>query len=241
MKAVELAKGIYRIPLGMVSAYLVDASAGQGGEGLTLIDAGIPGSAGAILEAVAFIRKKPSDVKGIAITHFHIDHVGSAAALVAATGAALYMHEADAVDFLEGRCMRPVVPAPGLLNGILVGAAMRGKRPAVEPCPVGGYLAEGREVPGSGGLVVLHTPGHTAGHCAFLWPYSGGLLFGGDAASAWFGRLSPSFLYEDYALGLESLSRLSRLDFDVACLGHGAPIRRDARKSFAEKWGGAGS
>jgi len=241
MKAVEIAQGIYRIQLGMVNAFLVDASAGGGdeGDGLFLIDTGIPKSAGAILEAISSIGRSPSDLKGIAVTHFHYDHAGSAAALVAATGATLYMNEADAVDFVRGRCMRAAVSAPGFLNRLVVGALMRGKSPPVEGCPVGGYLRDGMELPRSGGLVAILAPGHTAGHCAFLWPRSGGVLFAGDAASAMFGGLKPSFLYEDYALGLESLERISRLDFGVACLGHGAPLARDARNSFVAKWGKA--
>jgi glyoxylase-like metal-dependent hydrolase (beta-lactamase superfamily II) len=240
MRAARIVRGVYRISLGMVNAFLVDASSGSGGEGLTLVDTGIPGSAGAILEAIASIGKRPADLKAIVVTHLHADHAGSAAALVAATGASLYMHRDDAVDFLRGECMRAVEPAPGSLNRAVVALASRTRRPRIESSPVDAYLEEGMEIPGSGGLVVLHLPGHSAGHCAFLWPGEGGVLFVGDAASAMFGRLGPSFLYEDYALGLASLGRVSRLDFAVACLGHGKPITRDARNSFARIWGGEG-
>ena len=238
MNAQKIVEGAYRISFGFVNAFLLSPSGGKEAGDLVLIDTGIPGSAGRVLEAIASIGREPSDLRSILLTHFHADHAGSARALVEASGARLYMHEADAVDFLAGECMRAVEPAPGLLNRVVVSASTRMKRPKLESSPVDGYLAEGMEIPLSGGLRVVYAPGHTAGHCAFLWPRSGAILFAGDAASAMLGGLKPSFLYEDYSLGLKSLERLSHLDYSALCLSHGAPILRDARNKLASRWGG---
>ena len=56
-----------------VNCYLV-----REGDGLTLIDAALPGSAPAILAAA---RKHGLPIKRIVLTHAHMDHVGSLDAL----------------------------------------------------------------------------------------------------------------------------------------------------------------
>ncbi|MCS7062234.1 MAG: MBL fold metallo-hydrolase, partial [Anaerolineae bacterium] len=80
-----------------------------------------------------------------------------------------------------------------------------------------------------------HTPGHSQGHVAFLWPHEGGVLFAGDIA-AHIGRLGPSILYEDYAEGKRSLRRVSSLEFAIACFGHGAALLHNAQEHFRRCW-----
>ncbi len=65
---------------------------------------------------------------------------------------------------------------------------------------------------------------------ALLWP-SHRVLFVGDAAANMMG-LGLSLGYEDLELGKRSLARLATLDFEVACFGHGAPIKRGASARF---------
>ena len=70
----------------MQAPQLVQFSVGQAylwdwGDGLTVIDTGIAGSAGAIVQAIEAIGRRPADVREIVLTHFHGDHVGNAAEL----------------------------------------------------------------------------------------------------------------------------------------------------------------
>ncbi|HWY28040.1 MAG TPA: MBL fold metallo-hydrolase, partial [Candidatus Sulfotelmatobacter sp.] len=83
----KIAEGVYRIPARAANAYLIEAS-----RGLVLVDCGLPGSEKRILKAIAKIGKKPSDLKLVLLTHRHLDHIGSAAALKKQTGAKLASH-----------------------------------------------------------------------------------------------------------------------------------------------------
>ena len=87
----------------------------------------------------------------------------------------------------------------------------------------------------AGGLTAIHTPGHCAGHLAFFWPQEG-VLFAGDTCGN-LPRLGMSVAYEDLEVGKQSLSKLAKLDFAVACFGHGKAIQRDASALFRKHWG----
>ena len=72
----KVAEGVYRVPARAANAYLVEAD-----NGLVLVDTGLPGSEKRILKAIEGLGRKPADVKLILLTHRHLDHIGSAAAL----------------------------------------------------------------------------------------------------------------------------------------------------------------
>jgi len=96
---------------------------------------------------------------------------------------------------------------------------------------------DGDEVPAAGGVRAIHTPGHTAGHLSFLWPQNGGVLFAGDAAGSILGLGPPTGVFggmftEDIPTAKESFRKLAELEFDVACFGHGGPIRGKAHAAF---------
>src|SRR2546427_2894961 len=83
----KVAEGVYRVPARAANTYLVEAP-----RGLVLVDSGLPGSENGILKAIAKLGKKPSDLKLVLLTHRHLDHIGSAAALKKRTGAKLASH-----------------------------------------------------------------------------------------------------------------------------------------------------
>ena len=86
-------------------------------------------------------------------------------------------------------------------------------------------LRDGDEIDLLGGGRVLHTPGHTAGSICLHVP-GRRLLFTGDAVvrKPW-GLSMPSFLFTvDRSKGFRSLSRLSSLEVETVCFGHGRPI-----------------
>lgn len=217
--------GVHQIGMLYVNAFLIMQ------DEITLIDSGLPKRSGTIFKAVSKAGRKPEDVKHIAITHHHVDHTGSLAALVTATGAAAYIHPLDA-PIVRGD--KPP-PKPTTLLGRIVD---RVAHPKLEPIGADHEVADGDELPIAGGLRVIHTPGHTAGHVSYLWSQQGGVLFAGDAAGHVFGRLaSPvgaiggSFT-EDAAQAKESFRKLAELDFDTACFGHGGVIKGQAHAAF---------
>ena len=60
--------------------------------------------------------------------------------------------------------------------------------------------APGETIPVAGGIKAIWTPGHSAGHLVFLWPGDGGVLFTGDAANNVRGLSGPP-IFEDMKLG----------------------------------------
>jgi glyoxylase-like metal-dependent hydrolase (beta-lactamase superfamily II) len=59
------------------------------------MDTGNPGKADLILERLAGYSVAPHDVRLILITHWHVDHFGSASALRERTGAPVTIHARD--------------------------------------------------------------------------------------------------------------------------------------------------
>lgn len=229
MSAEQIVRGVYQIPIGIVNAFLLDSG------DLTLIDTGVPGSAETILTAVREIGRDPQDIKHILVTHLHTDHAGSLLALKEATGAPALMHPLDADMVRRGEAMRPATAAPGLVNKLITSLMGRRAMPGIDPTPVEEEITDGQVLEQCGGLRVLHVPGHSAGQVAFLWPEEGGVLFAADSASNMMGLGYPP-IFEDFDSGLASLRRLGRLDFAVACFGHGKAIRSGAAGKFRRKW-----
>ncbi len=228
MDANQFVPGLWLVKIRFVNAYLLDT-----GDGLALIDTGIPDSAPTILEAVRSIGRQPSDIRHILVTHCHMDHAGSLAELKRLTGAPATMHRLDAAMVRAGQSRRPLKPAPGLLNALLGRILVSFVSSAIEPAEIEHEAQDGETL--AGGLRAIHVPGHCAGQLAFLWPQHGGVLIAADAAANVFGLgLSP--VYEDLDEGRRSLSKLAGLDFEVACFGHGKPIASGASRRFGEKW-----
>src|SRR3954447_14570283 len=112
---------------------------------------------------LAAVRKHGLTVKAIVITHAHIDHIGGAQKLKAATGAPVYMNPNDA----ELQAMLDVQ------------AGWLGMRPP-EPVEIDSAAKDGdRLTVGIIEVDVLHTPGHTQGSIC-LWMPTEGTLVAGD-------------------------------------------------------------
>ena len=202
--------------------YLVEA------DGVTIIDTGGKGSSEKILEGLRELGRAPEDVKRIALTHGHQDHAGSAARIAAATGAPVHVHAGDAAHVRQG------TDYPKLKPRTLMGRLILLARPPtrVEATPVAGELADGEEI---SGMRVVHTPGHSPGHVAYLWPRHGGVLILGDAAFN-LPYLAAAHLYQDLDSVWSSLRKICELDFEVACFGHGKPIATGAAERFRRKF-----
>ncbi len=234
MKAEQIAPGLYRMDTGISNAFLIDAE-----DGCTLIDTGYPKNEGKILSALQELGKRPGDIRHILLTHAHPDHIGSLRALEAATSARTYIHPTDAAIARRGSGFRPLKPAPGVLNWLMVQIIGRKNRAmAVGESRIDVEVQDGQVLPIAGGLTAIHTPGHCAGHLAFLWPQHGGVLIAGDVCGHT-RSLDWSIGYEDIAEGERSLRKLAPLAFEIACFGHGKPILSGADKQWRTRWGSA--
>jgi glyoxylase-like metal-dependent hydrolase (beta-lactamase superfamily II) len=214
----EVQPSVYAIDLGYVYAYLIDA-----GDELALVDTGLKGSHRKILGSIMRLGRKMGDLKHILITHQHGDHVGSLRALRDATGATVYVHEADA-PIVSGDLKRPG-PNTRSISGTVLGPVIV-RMPLFNPPPVKvDHIVVDEEVlPIGDGITVYHTPGHTAGHVSYLLNTpQGGTLFAGDAMGRLLGRLDlPLRMFtEDMREAKKSIRRLAGLEFNSACFGHG--------------------
>jgi len=203
--------------------YLVDR------DELTIIDTGANGSAPQIIEGLRELGKRADDVTRILLTHGHQDHAGSASRLAAATGAPVHVHADDALHVREGSHYQTLKPRT-LLGHLLL---LRRPPTSVEATPIAATISDGDEI---SGMHVVHTPGHSPGHVVFQWPRHGGVLILGDALFN-VPYLAPPPLYADLQPMLSSVRKISELDFEVACFGHGKPIKQGAGELIRKKFG----
>jgi glyoxylase-like metal-dependent hydrolase (beta-lactamase superfamily II) len=199
-------------------------------DGLTIIDAGMPGAARRILGAVAALGRSPRDVRHILLTHQHVDHIGALAALVQATGATTWASVGD-TPAIEGRARRE---APHGALGPLFRAVFFTR---LRPCAIAQIVREGETLPvltAEGGMRVIETPGHTLGHISFYLP-ARKLLFAGDAVRARMRRLalSPAMLNLDTTMTLQSVRKLAAMEIEACLPGHGAPVTSGAQALLA--------
>jgi glyoxylase-like metal-dependent hydrolase (beta-lactamase superfamily II) len=204
------------------------------GDGLTLVDTGFWGRARRVLRGVERLGYSPADIRRIIITHHHADHAGSLATLKALTGAEVVAHRADA-PYLDGSLPQPGPCWPRWLGGMV---APLHRFWATAPAMVETLVDEGSELPGAGGMKVLHTPGHTPGSISLLLQQEGVVIVG-DVLVHRFGlKLPTRFFTVDLPQEIRSVRRVADLDFEIVCFGHGKPLRKDARAAvvrFAER------
>jgi glyoxylase-like metal-dependent hydrolase (beta-lactamase superfamily II) len=200
-------------------------------DGLTIIDAGLPGSHKKILRYLAGLGYAPGDLKRILITHSDFDHVGGLAPLKKATGARVYASPVEAQAMAEGHASRPVKPRSfirRLLFGLMAGVF----KPA--PFKVDELLTDGQILPLLGGLRVIETLGHTPGHISLFAP-SAGILFCGDSIVSREDGLHGSSGSNnwDQAKSDESVRKQAALGARILCSGHG-PVVMDAAGKFPQ-------
>jgi glyoxylase-like metal-dependent hydrolase (beta-lactamase superfamily II) len=226
MTAVQVADGVWRLPTApadLVNSYLL---AGDDGT-LVLLDAGTRSAPRRLLAALAGLGRAPEDVTHLLLSHAHNDHAGGAKAVQEATSSAVVTHEREAVYVREGRVPRPDRSTWG---GRLLGRLPR-RASGFRAVAVTSTFVDGEVLPLAGGLEVVHTPGHTPGHCSFLHPSSGVLLTGDALFNV--RRISYSIKgpCTDVRMSRSSAARLGELEFAVAGFTHGPHVSDGAQSA----------
>jgi glyoxylase-like metal-dependent hydrolase (beta-lactamase superfamily II) len=223
-RVVPLVPGVWRIPLlgDFVNGFAFRDDDGQ----VTLLDMGVRASGTKVIAALKAIGAAPSDVTRLLLTHAHPDHAGGAAHVAGVTGRAFGIHEEDARWAREG--VSPPRDETFRLGRFLNRHLNQGF-PAV---PVEEELTDGQVLPVAGGLRVVHTPGHSPGHCAFLHEPTV-LLVTGDSIFNVRGLRWPIRTFcTDFRMTTQTAHRLAELDYTTAAFTHGPELRVNPREAI---------
>ncbi|SDH31537.1 MBL fold metallo-hydrolase [Agrococcus jejuensis] len=225
----QLAPGLHRIGDDRVAFLLVVAD-----DGLTLVDAGLPGHRRDLRRALRALDRTEADVRGVVLTHGDQDHIGFAEALRVEHGVPVYVHEADAAR-TRGDEPAPSNPMPPWRLGAALGFVATMLTKGIRPRHLGEVrtVVDGDVLPLPGSPVVVGMPGHSPGSIAVLLPEHR-VVAVGDALTTRHvltGDTTPQLtpFTDDLAEADASLARLAQVDADVVVPGHGTVWRGTPR------------
>ncbi|MFX0107154.1 MAG: MBL fold metallo-hydrolase [Candidatus Hodarchaeota archaeon] len=177
----------------------------DGGERKVLIDTGTGIYTESLNRDLEKLGTSISELTDVILTHSHIDHIGGVAGILEQSKVKLHLHKSEA-DMINSGDMT-------LTLSYTFGVEL-------PPFRIEGILEEGQTATfGDVDMKVYNTPGHSIGSiCLHIEDFR--LLFTGDTMfpGGSFGRVdfptgSPKQL-------VESLRRISEIDFDIALPGH---------------------
>lgn len=218
-----IVEGVYELGTRTVNSYIID-----GDEGVTLVDTLVSGKEGLIEESLKELGRSLTDVNAILLTHSHMDHTGSAAAVKSASNATLYASETD-TPAIEGAERSPMPPTAWYFTPMFWLSVFF---PSPRPAEVDRFVSEDIDELLPGDLRAIDTPGHTPGHTSYLLDRGGGVLVVGDAAMA----AKDSSVKRGWNRSTPevdgSLRHLAEFDFEIAAFCHSKPIRTQASAAF---------
>jgi glyoxylase-like metal-dependent hydrolase (beta-lactamase superfamily II) len=189
------------------------------GDHVIIVDTGTAGQSDSIAAALRSWGLDTGAVTHVLLTHWHPDHVGSAAELRSWPNARIWAGKPDA-PIISGElpgAFPDLTPVEQTFYDQVVGHV-----PPAEPIAVDREF-DGYEVVDEIGAHLVPTPGHTAGSMAVYFPTQK-ILFTGDVATARDGEVMLGAFNEDRERAQESFRRLAEFEVDVVCFGHGAPL-----------------
>lgn len=205
---------IHPIGLRLSRSYLIETN-----NGLVLVDAGIRGEEGRILAAMSQLGR--DDLRLIYITHAHLDHYGSAAALKRITGAPIAVHQADVEAMAAGQTRLGEARGQGRLLAALLPLVHPLLRP--EPAVADLPLENDQRLDDYGlDAVALHTPGHTIGSTCLV--VEGRLAFSGDLVTTTGGPHAQRAFAQDWQQVWPSVRRLQATRPEWLYPGHGRKL-----------------
>jgi hydroxyacylglutathione hydrolase len=157
-----------------------------------------------------------SSITDIILTHSHIDHIGGVIPILEESSPKIYLHRAEAEPLNNGDTSHTLGDTFGVDMPLL---------------KIEGILDEGSTLDfGDLKMIIYHTPGHSEGSIVIEIEHSGILLTGDTLfPGGSFGRV-------DFPTGnpkklVESLKRISEMEFSIGLPGHMNAMKYNAKKS----------
>ncbi|KQR66506.1 MBL fold metallo-hydrolase [Frigoribacterium sp. Leaf172] len=219
----ELTPSLHRIGSDVVAAYLVVTP-----DGVTVIDAGLPGLHAELVAELASLGRTPADVRGVVLTHGDGDHLGFAERLRREHGVPVFIHAADVARAKGGA--KPKNAKQRMRLGAVLGfLAYTLRKGGVKT----DWLTEVVELHGGetldlpGSPQVIPMPGHSEGSIAVFVP-GVDAVFVGDALTTRHvltGEVgpAPAPFTDEPEQALDALSALVETGATWVLPGHGAP------------------
>ncbi|HRQ90782.1 MAG TPA: MBL fold metallo-hydrolase [Bacteroidia bacterium] len=204
-------------------------------DGLYLIDGGFVGGVSQLRRALRNRGWENLPVRGVLVTHGHLDHILNVGRLAAETGAWIAAPRGDRLHYQGHPLYRGAAKVVGGLETI--GRPLLGFR-SFEPDR---WLDDGDLLDIWHGLQIVHLPGHTEGHSGFYcrklkW------LFCGDLFAS-FGRWShfpPGILNSDGSKIRGSVEKALESDLEGVVPNHsdGAPpeVHLERLRCLSRRW-----
>jgi len=169
------------------------------------------------------------------LTHHHIDHVGAAF-----SGIESYLHPLEEpflklytsdlfADIYKAWVKKFGIPKHFIHHFMEMFSELRGLGEKIGGKMNLRYIGDLQEV---SGMVCIHTPGHSPGHCCYYLPeekalFSGDLILSETTTHVGF---YPGYEANPLASHLQSLKRVMKLEVDVAYPAHEDVIRNPERR-----------
>ena len=204
-------------------------------EALILVDCGYPGALPLLEAELKAQGFDPARLTHLVLTHHDFDHMGTAAEfkrkyphirILAHELEAPYISgELEPLRLTQARAMQDTLPQAEKEGGLAFMELLQ----SVEPTAPDILLKDQQRLPYCGGLTILHTPGHTAGHISIV-AEAHRVIAAGDAAVLQDGALkgaNPEFAQDLFqaeaslALIVHGLTHIPR----IACC-HGGLYQR---------------
>jgi len=193
---------------------------------LALIDTGYPRHTNELIKAIADAGFDARNLTHIILTHQDIDHVGCVSRLLEiAPNARVYAHELEA-PYMDGS-KTPIKLAKAIKNRPSQTPEQQTETDNYEKrfgeihFPVHRRLKDGDVIDVAGGIIVVHTPGHSPGHICLYLKAAEALVLG-DSAGVDNGGLTsfnPIWI-EDVVLADKTLEEIIKPYPKKAVLGH---------------------
>lgn len=236
----EVATDVAYKRLGIVNvAFFGERCAGDGN--WVLIDAGLPGMAGAIKRAATARFGENGRPAAIIMTHAHADHAGSLEHLAKDWNVPIYAFDLE-MPYLNGTAAYPP-PDTHVGGGMMPALSVMFSRGPfnvskwLQPLPATGA------VPAMPGWKWLPTPGHTPGHVS-LWRELDRTLIVGDAfvttrQESVYAAMTqkpemhgpPMYYTQNFVDAEASVKKLDALEPELVITGHGKAMRGPAMRA----------